>query len=45
MGATRESINKQVRAWTEAGLIRVDRGYIVILKPEELEKLGGAVVI
>jgi CRP-like cAMP-binding protein len=44
VGATRESINKQVRQWTEAGIVRVDKGYIVILKVVEMEKLAGAVV-
>ena len=45
VGATRESINKQVRAWREQGLISVDRGYIVIHRPEELERLAGAVLL
>jgi len=44
VGATRESINKQVRQWTESGFVRVEKGYIVILEPKELEKLAGAVV-
>lgn len=44
VGATRESINKQVRQWVDQDIVRVDKGYIVILKPGELEKLAGAVV-
>jgi CRP-like cAMP-binding protein len=44
VGTTRESINKQVRAWREQGLISVDRGYIVIHRRKELEKLAGAVL-
>jgi CRP/FNR family cyclic AMP-dependent transcriptional regulator len=44
VGAPRASINKQVRAWREEGLISMDRGYIVIHRPEELEKLAGAVL-
>ena len=44
VGATRESINKQVRAWTEQGLISMDRGYIVVHRTADLEKLAGAVV-
>ena len=44
VGTTRESINKQVRKWTDAGIVRVDDGYLVILKPIELEKLAGAVI-
>jgi CRP-like cAMP-binding protein len=44
VGATRESINKQVRAWIDEGLVSVDRGYFVIHRPRELERLAGAVV-
>ncbi len=44
VGATRESINKQVRAWTEEGLVSVERGYIVIHEETQLERLAGAVV-
>jgi CRP-like cAMP-binding protein len=44
VGTTRESINKQMRQWTEAGIVRADGGYVVILKPVELEKLAGAVI-
>jgi CRP-like cAMP-binding protein len=44
VGATRESVNKQVRKWTDAGILRVDQGYVVILNSVELEKLAGAVV-
>ena len=44
VGTTRESINKQLRKWTEAGIVRIDDGYLVILNPVELEKLAGAVL-
>ena len=44
VGTTRESINKQLRAWTEEGLVTVDHGYIVIHDRKELEKLAGAVI-
>jgi CRP/FNR family cyclic AMP-dependent transcriptional regulator len=44
VGTTRESINKQLRQWTEAGVVRIDDGYVVILNPVELEKLAGAVL-
>ncbi|MFQ5417526.1 MAG: Crp/Fnr family transcriptional regulator [Myxococcota bacterium] len=44
VGTTRESINKQLRAWTDDAIISTDRGYIVIHKMGELEKLAGAVV-
>jgi CRP/FNR family cyclic AMP-dependent transcriptional regulator len=41
VGTSRESINKQLRAWTDEGLIRVDSGYIVIRRPERLASLAG----
>ena len=44
VGATRESINKPVRAWVEEGIVELDRGYFVIKKKDELEKLAGAIV-
>jgi len=44
VGTTRESVNKQLRAWTDEGLITIDHGYIVIHNKRELEKLAGAVV-
>jgi CRP-like cAMP-binding protein len=44
VGTTRESINKQLRHRTEAGIIRVDDGYVVILNPAEFEKLARAVL-
>ena len=42
VGATRESINKQMRAWTDQGAIRIDRGYVVILRLETLEELASS---
>jgi CRP/FNR family cyclic AMP-dependent transcriptional regulator len=44
VGTTRESVNKQMRKWTDAGVVRIDEGYLVILNPIELEKLAGAVI-
>jgi CRP-like cAMP-binding protein len=44
VGTTRESINKQMRKWTESEIVRIDDGYMVILNPVELEKLAGAVL-
>jgi CRP-like cAMP-binding protein len=44
VGTTRESINKQLRAWSDEGLISIDRGYIIIHDHGELERLAGAVV-
>lgn len=42
VGATRESVNKQMRAWTDQGLIRLDQGYVVIRRAQALEALAGA---
>ena len=42
VGATRESINKQMRAWTDQGTIRVDHGFVVILRLEALEQLASS---
>jgi CRP-like cAMP-binding protein len=44
VGTTRESINKQFRTWTDAGVISVDQGYLVIQDRRQLERLAGAVV-
>ena len=44
VGTTRESINKQIRDCTDAGILSVDHGYIVIQNRRELERLAGAVV-
>jgi CRP-like cAMP-binding protein len=38
-GASRESVNKQMRIWEEEGLIHFDKGYITVNKKEELETL------
>jgi len=38
-GASRESVNKQMRVWEEEGLVHFDKGYITIRRKEELESL------
>ncbi len=38
-GASRESVNKQMRIWEEEGLIHFDKGYITINRKKELESL------
>lgn len=40
VGTSRESINKQLRAWTQAGLVKSERGYITIRDPDELASLA-----
>lgn len=37
MGTTRESVNKQIGAWREEGLISVNKGFITIHEMETLE--------
>jgi CRP-like cAMP-binding protein len=37
VGATRESLNKQLKSWAEAGLVRRSGRYLIIEKPAELE--------
>ena len=39
VGMTRESINKQLRAWAGRGWVRLEHGAIVVLKPEPLQTL------
>ena len=45
VGATRESVNKQLRVWSEQGLIRVDHGYVVLRRAKALEALAGALIV
>jgi len=42
IGMSRESTNKQLRAWESRKLLKIERGGIVILKPEALAALGTA---
>jgi CRP-like cAMP-binding protein len=41
VGTTRESINKQLRAWREQGIVTSERGFLVIRRAAELERLAG----
>ena len=41
IGTSRESINKQLRAWTEQGVLTMDRRQVTIHKPQVLEQLAG----
>jgi CRP-like cAMP-binding protein len=41
VGTTRESVNKQLRAWREQGIVTSQRGHLVILRRAELERLSG----
>ena len=42
-GATREAVNKQLRVWTDQGLVRRERGYVVLCQPEEIARLARCV--
>jgi len=39
-GATRESINKQMRAWEMAGLIGCEKGFVTLKDPDALEDIS-----
>jgi CRP-like cAMP-binding protein len=41
VATTRESINKQMRAWSEEGVVSMERGYVTIHTPDALESLAG----
>ena len=42
VGMTRESINKQLRAWAARSWVRLEHGAIVVLDAESLQVLAGA---
>jgi CRP/FNR family cyclic AMP-dependent transcriptional regulator len=42
MGTTRESINKQLRAWAKNGWVEMRRGSIIVLNPQALGAVAGA---
>lgn len=39
VGTTRESVNKQLRAWEEAGIVELGRGRVILKQPEALESI------
>ncbi len=39
MGASRESVNKQLHAWQSEGLLTMGRGYVVLARPEDLARV------
>jgi CRP/FNR family transcriptional regulator, cyclic AMP receptor protein len=38
--ASRESVNKQLRAWQDAGLLKIEQGTITLLQPTALSRLA-----
>ncbi|MCH2169226.1 Crp/Fnr family transcriptional regulator [Myxococcota bacterium] len=45
VGTTRESINKQMRTWASDGLISVERGYVIIHRMEEMERIANQILV
>jgi CRP/FNR family cyclic AMP-dependent transcriptional regulator len=43
IATSRESVNKQLRIWQAAGLLKIDRGTITLLQPTALNRLAGSV--
>ena len=41
VGASRESINKQMRSWTREGLLSVEGGCVIVQRMEDLQKIVG----
>jgi CRP-like cAMP-binding protein len=39
IAATRESVNKQLRAWREQGILDEQDGHIILAQPEALQAL------
>jgi CRP/FNR family transcriptional regulator, cyclic AMP receptor protein len=42
VGMSRESINKQLRAWASRNWVRLEHGAIVVLDIEPLQEIAGA---
>lgn len=45
VGTTRESVNKQLRAWQQEGLLAMDRGLITLRDPDGLEAVARLLVL
>jgi len=39
VAASRESVNKQLRAWREIGTVDLEEGFILLRRPAELQRL------
>ena len=44
VGTSRESINKQLRAWGDEGIATHEKGYITLLDLDKLEELAGYII-
>jgi CRP/FNR family transcriptional regulator, cyclic AMP receptor protein len=43
VGTTRESVNKHLRIWEEAGIVRLGRGRVVLEQPKLLEEITAVI--
>jgi CRP-like cAMP-binding protein len=41
LGASRESVNKQLQAWSGQGILRLERGHLVLLRADALGGIVG----
>jgi CRP-like cAMP-binding protein len=41
VASSRESVNKQLRAWRESGMVELREGHLLVLKPTSLRLLAG----
>lgn len=39
VASTRESVNKQLRVWRDSGVVEMDGGYLVVMKPASLQAM------
>lgn len=44
VGTTRETVNKQIRAWSEQGVLHMEAGSITLHRTDELSRLAGLVL-
>ena len=44
VGATRESVNKLLRRWSEGGIIRLEQGVLTVLDPAALRDVADMLV-
>lgn len=44
VGATRESVNRQLGHWEAEGVVRVERGFVTVVRPQALASLAAFVV-
>ena len=45
VGTTRESINKQMRSWAADGLVSLERGYVIVHRMDDLERIANQILV